>query len=269
MNPENLDGLLPSLAGILEEAGRTIVMPAWTANAAGRTKDDGSVVTETDTACQRWIADRLAAIMPDIPLLGEEMEPDVQEAKLRESSLLWCLDPLDGTSNFVAGIPFFGLSLALLERGTPMLAVVHDPVRRETFTAVRGRGCRLNERPVGASGPVRLGEAVGFVDFKRLPPRLAARLASVSPWRSQRNLGSCALEWAWLAAGRGAFIIHGGEKIWDFAAGGLLAFEAGAFCGDFEGADLFHPVRLSSPVLAAANAALAAQLKHELSSAPS
>jgi myo-inositol-1(or 4)-monophosphatase len=91
-------------------------------------------------------------------------------------------------------------------------------------------------------------------------PPLAAYVATQPAYHSQRNIGSCALEWAWLAAGRAHFIVHGGQKIWDFAAGSLLASEAGCSVGDFEGAPLFREQQLSSPVIAASNADLHGQL---------
>jgi len=80
-------------------------------------------------------------------------------------------------------------------------------------------------------------------------------------YRSQRNIGSCALEWAWLAAGRGHFIVHGGEKIWDFAAGSLIASEAGCTVTDLSARPLFPRGSLSSPVLAACNQTIHAQLE--------
>lgn len=89
-------------------------------------------------------------------------------------------------------------------------------------------------------------------------------MATKPAYRSQRNLGSCALEWAWLAAGRGHFIIHGGEKLWDFAAGSLLAREAGSIVGDFSGDSLFPCDTLSSPILAACNRSVHASLKGQL-----
>ncbi len=250
-----------AIAALLAEAGRAIVLPGFAHAGSdqrgpdGR-KADGSVVTETDERCQQWLADRLRRLHPGIPLLGEEMPEADQRAMLARGGRCWCLDPLDGTSNFVAGIPCFALSLALIEDGRPLAAWIHDPVRGETFHAERGRGASLNGQPLAARAPRRLAEAVGFLDFKRLSPALAARFATNAPARSLRNLGSCALEWAWLAAGRGAFIVHGGEKLWDFAAGCLLVEEAGGIATDFAARPLSAKGELASPVLAAANAGI-------------
>ncbi len=249
------------IAALLAEAGRDILLPAFARAGEGRSKADGSIVTETDERCQQWLTERLRRLHPGVPLLGEEMPEVEQLAMLARGGRCWCLDPLDGTSNFIAGIPCFALSLALIEDGRPVAAWIHDPVRGETFHAEKGSGARLNGAPVRARSPRRLGEAVGYLDFKRLPGPVAARLAARAPARSLRNLGSCALEWAWLAAGRGAFIVHGGEKLWDFAAGALLAEEAQGIAGDFSGRPLAEKGELASPVLAAANAEIHRQIK--------
>ena len=107
-------------------------------------KDDGSVLTEADLAANQAITDYLQAHYPEIPLLSEEMEEAEQQRLLNESSLLWCLDPLDGTSNFASGIPLFATSLALFQDGKVVLAITYDPVRDELFTASLGGGAYLN-----------------------------------------------------------------------------------------------------------------------------
>jgi len=246
------------LSALLDGCGRTILLPAWQERPGGNIKADGSIVTATDLACQELLAAELAKIDPTIPLLGEEME-EAEQLHLIGSERCWCLDPLDGTSNFATSNPGFAISLALIERGAPQLALILDPARRELFAAVRGYGATLNGLPIHASSEVRLPASLGAIDFKRLAPELAMRLAVSRNYRSQRNIGSCALEWGWLAAGRLQFIVHGGEKLWDYAAGSLIAGEAGCAVGDFQGAPLPFD-RLSSPIAAAANVRLQEQL---------
>lgn len=203
-------------------------------NRIGHTiKADGSLLTEADLAVDRRLRAALARHWPGIGFLSEEMTASEQHALLADSSRpLWCLDPLDGTSNFAAGMPLFAISLALLEAGQPRLAVTYDPIRDECFSATRGAGAWLHhaggeERLKGLHFDVPLSRVVALVDLKRLPRALASRLAHEPPYSSQRNLGSCALEWAWLAAGRGHVYLHGGQKLWDLAAGILLLSEAG------------------------------------------
>jgi myo-inositol-1(or 4)-monophosphatase len=250
-----------AVAELLDEVGRDILLPAFAAeDNATEMKRDGSVVTETDLQCQAFIRRRLLTLDPDIRFLGEEMAESEQQACLNQGGRFWCVDPLDGTSNFTADFPCFASAVALIEDGQPVLACIHDPVRGETFEAVAGTGARLNGRPMHASHAHALKQAVGFIDFKRLPEALRLALAGGKAYRSQRNIGSCALEWAWLAAGRGQFIIHGGQKLWDFAAGSLLAAEAGAVTTNFAGADPFAGARLVSSIVSGANAPLHAAL---------
>ncbi len=254
---------------LLREAGKRILMPAFQhQSSTARTKSDGSIVTDTDLECQRFIHQELAVSHPDIGFLGEEMAEEKQLACLKKSNRFWCLDPLDGTTNFVTSFPAFGTSLALVENGRPVLACIHDPIRDETFSAIRHEGAWLNGQPLCARSGKPLSEAVGFIDFKRLHHDLAIRLVTEKCCRSQRNLGSCALEWAWLAAGRAQFIIHGSEKLWDYAAGWLLAEEAACSASDFNQRRPFPAKHLGSSIAAASSPALHRQLLSLLNVGP-
>lgn len=259
--------ILKSVETLLQEAGDSIIMPAWNSALDVRTKSDGSNVTEADLACQHLIETRLQRLYPDIGFLGEEMESETQLTCLHGESRYWCVDPLDGTSNFIAGIPAFAASLALIEHGEPVIACVYDPVRAETFSAIKDQGAWLNGSPLTVRNSSTLAEAVGYIDFKRLSGKIAARFATEKIYRSQRNIGTCALEWAWLAAGRGQFIVHGGQKLWDFSAGSLLASEAGCSIGDFKGTPLFPCEKLTSPIIAAVSKAIHSDLISHLEEA--
>lgn len=190
-------------------------------------KGDGSLVTDADLAVQARLIEQLAVAWPGIPLMGEEMGPEEQRA-LAASDCYWCLDPLDGTTNYSAGLPYFALSLALVVEGRSALGIVYDPVRHECFRAERGRGAWLNDEPLRLHpGPASLKECIAIVDLKRLTPELAVQLSNRPPYRSQRCFGAIALEWCWLAAGRAHLNLHGGQKLWDYAAGQLIFSEAG------------------------------------------
>lgn len=253
--------MLDETAAILESAGKSILLPAFAElDKTGNRKADGSVVTATDVACQTRIREALSAAWPDIAFLGEEMNANEQQSCLQNGGRYWCLDPLDGTTNFVASFPVFALSLALMENNQPQLACIHDPIRGETFTARKNSGAQCNGAPVTAKATATLAEAVGFVDFKRLDEPLRRHFSAPGVFRSQRNIGSCALEWAWLAAGRAQFIIHGGEKIWDYAAGALIAAEAGCTVSDFDDDSPFMLGKSCSPILATASSALHREL---------
>ncbi len=253
----------------LQQAGQRILLPMF-ARQSGidrQRKADCSIVTEADVQCQAWLRERLRACAEqwfpssDVGFLGEEMESAEQLRCARAGGVYWCIDPLDGTGNFAGNIPLFAISLALMQDGRPCMAWIHDPIRQETFTAVRGRGACLNgNRLAGTRLATTLEEATGFVDFKRLPADVRRDLAAPGVYRSQRNLGSCALEWAWLAASRGAFIVHGGQRLWDYAAGVLLCEEVGGVVSDFHGASPFSSSNLRSGIVAAADAGLHREL---------
>ena len=205
------------------------------------TKLDGSVITEADLAMQSRLQMELRQRWPAFALLGEEMDPQTQQQLLRKPGTgLWCLDPLDGTGNFAAGIPFFAVSLALIVDGEVAAGIVFDPVRDECFSALRGRGAWYNDERLDApSTPKALTAAMAIVDFKRLPADLIRALAAQAPYRSQRSFGSVALDWCWLACGRCHIYLHGGQKLWDYAAGQLILRESGGSGGlldDYGGA---------------------------------
>ena len=219
---------LDVLADIVRRAAREELLPRFN-RVAREHKADGSVLTEADLAIDARLRRELAERWPEIAFLSEEMEAAEQQALLAATERpLWCLDPLDGTSNFAAGIPFFGVSLALLSDGQVELGLIYDPIRDECFTSRRGAGAwlngqRLHTAPIG----LPLKQCIALIDLKRLSPALRQRLIETPPYQSQRNFGSCALEWAWLAAGRGHLYLHGGQKLWDLAAGTRLFAEAG------------------------------------------
>jgi myo-inositol-1(or 4)-monophosphatase len=232
---------LDRLQRLVVEAAREELVPRF-AHASARRKADNSIVTEADFAMQRRLTAALREQWPGIPLLGEEMEAAEQEQLLAASDAgLWCLDPLDGTSNFAAGLPFYAVSLALLRDGEVDLGIIYDPAREECFTARRGEGAWLNGARLGNRRPEPpLSRGIALVDFKRLPTALAARMATEPPYRSQRSFGSVALEWCWLAAGRAHVYLHGKQKLWDYAAASLILAEAGGRAVTLEGETVFR-----------------------------
>ena len=205
-------------------------------------KVDGSIVTEADHAMQDRVQKELASHWPEHDFLGEEMSGHEHQALTASGRQgLWILDPLDGTSNFAAGVPFFSVSLALLIDGRPEIGLVYDPIRDECFVAQRGRGSWLNGLSMGTAVPVHLPleRTIAVVDFKRLDRALAAKLGAEPPYGSQRNFGSSALDWCWLAEGRFHVYLHGGQKLWDYAAGILILTEAGGQAVTLDGEEVF------------------------------
>jgi myo-inositol-1(or 4)-monophosphatase len=222
-------------------------------------KADGSWVTTTDTAIQQALRDGLAARFPEHGFLGEEMPVAAQEAAWREcldGRPTWVVDPLDGTSNFRMGFPVFSVTVALLVGGRTHFGVVFDPSRNETFHATRGQGAFLDDAPLalGADEAQPLANSLATVDFKRLPADIATRLACEPPYASQRSIGSVALDWCWVAAGRVQVYVHGKQKLWDYAAGQLILQEAGGASGQLDG-EIDHPDQPLEPLPRSAVAA--------------
>jgi len=213
------------------------IMPRYL-KVAHQHKSDGSFCTDADIATQTALTRKLQAIC-NVPVLGEEMqEAEQQEIWRTARDGLWCVDPIDGTSNFVHGLPYFAVSVALLRDGKSVLGVVYDPVADEMFAAESGKGAYLNGGKLfGRIAVEKMSQALANVDLKRLDTRLAAMLATRPPCASQRNFGASALDWCYTAAGRYDLYLHGGQKLWDYAAGALILSETGGYACCIESDD--------------------------------
>lgn len=230
---------LSLLKNIIITAAKEELLPRFT-KVERLHKVDGSILTEADLAAQNAIAGQLQLHWPDTVFLGEEMTADEQAKLLQSDRPVWCLDPLDGTSNFAAGIPFFCVSLALIQNGRVSLGIVYDPVRDECFAANQELGATINGEPLVIQKiGLTLKQATAIVDFKRLTPELATRIVSDIPYASQRSFGSVALDWCWLAMGRGHVYLHGRSSIWDYAAGNFIFSQAGGYSCTLEGDSIF------------------------------
>lgn len=248
---------LKALRGMLRGVAQQEVLPRF-ADVQRHTKLDDSIVTEVDIALQRRLQVELARVWPEFDFLGEEMSGREQEKLTSSPNGLWCLDPLDGTSNYAAGVPYFAVSLALLIEGRAELGLVYDPVRDECFMAQRGRGAWLNGLSLGTRVALDtpLKRCIAAIDFKRLAAPLAARLASTPPYGSQRNFGASSLDWCWLADGRFHVYLHGGQKLWDYAAGCLILSETGGHSQTLAGEPVFTLALAPRSVVAARDRAL-------------
>ena len=214
-------------------------------------KDDGSVITPADLAMQNRLEKELKQHWPMYDILGEEMTEVDQQAVIEKdasndnghnSSGYWCVDPLDGTSNYAAGLPFFSVSIALIIDKKQYLGLIYDPVRDEMFTAIHGQGAYLNGERLEYS-PQETSEkkpVVAEIDLKRLPESLAVKLVTERIFASQRNMGSSAIDWCWMAAGRFDVYLHGGQKMWDYAAGSLIFREAGGYSISLDNDEVFR-----------------------------
>lgn len=232
---------LDKLTEIIKTAAVRELLPRFARNTQ-QLKEDGSIVTVADLAMQQALQSVLSSRWPHIAFLGEEMTAEQQQTILQNSQHgVWIVDPLDGTSNFSQGIPCFAVSVALIQNGEIELGVVYDPVHDECFTARRGQGATLNGVRLRLQHLREIDRiTIALVDFKRLSFELARKLATQPPYKSQRSFGSVALDWCWIAAGRGDVSVHGKQKLWDYAAGYVILSEAGGFAATIEGEPVFN-----------------------------
>jgi myo-inositol-1(or 4)-monophosphatase len=201
-------------------------------------KGANDFVTEIDRSTEREIIQQLKKAYPDHGFLGEEGGASGNP----KAEYRWIIDPLDGTTNFVRGIPHFAVSIACEYRGQLEHAVVLDPIRREEFTASRGRGAQLNGRRIRVSGRKSLdGALIGTgIPFQsrgeqHIPAYMSSLQAIAEKTAGVRRAGAAALDLAYVAAGRLDAFWEIGLQPWDTAAGVLLIREAGGLVSDFNG----------------------------------
>ena len=194
-------------------------------------------VTEVDQASENIIIDTLLTAYPDHGILAEESG---QTRGNPQSEHIWIIDPLDGTTNFIHGFPFYCVSIALQSKGRIEQAVVYDPTRNDLFTSTRGRGAFMNDRRLRVSKRLNLEECLISTGFPFRPDDDYAtylQLASQVMKRTAglRRPGAAALDLAYVAAGFCDGFFELGLHPWDMAAGSLLITEAGGLVGNFTG----------------------------------
>ena len=221
-----------------------------------RRKQQNDFVSEVDDAAEDAIISTLRDAYPDHGFLGEE-----SGYKDRDAEYLWVIDPLDGTTNFLHGVPQYCVSIGLLQKGIPQQAVVFDPNRNELFTATRGVGAYLNDRRIRVSRTDKiedalLGTGFPFKEISNLDDYVRMLRNAMRTCSGVRRPGAAALDLAWVACGRYDGFWEMGLSPWDMAAGALLIREAGGLVGDFEGNEGF----LDKGRIVAANSKLFASL---------
>ena len=194
------------------------------------------LVSEADEAAQALIRSRLSAARPDDGFLGEEGGDDDGTSGLR-----WIVDPLDGTINFLFGIPQWAVSIAVEDDEGAIAGVVYDPMRDELWSAARGGPARCDGRPIEGSRKDDLSQAMVATGFGYDAAMRAAQgetVARLLPHvRDIRRLGSAALDLVWTAAGRYDVFYERGLNAWDLAAGGLICERAGLAVGELAATD--------------------------------
>lgn len=158
-------------------------------------KSDGSIVTEADLAMQQALTTALAERYPGVAMLGEEISEAKQLEVINSNDDYWCLDPVDGTTNFHATVPLFSISLGLINAGEVKLGIVYDPNRDEFFGAIKGQGLWINGARVAAPDqPRELGNCIAFIDFKRLTDAISTSLVLIP--RTNRSVISVPVHWS-------------------------------------------------------------------------
>jgi myo-inositol-1(or 4)-monophosphatase len=203
-----------------------------------RHKSPKDIVTEVDHLSEALILGAIREVFPDDGALAEES--GLTEGRNRR---VWVVDPLDGTVNYANGIPFFCVSIGLVVDGIPSVGVVRDPIRGETFAAVRGGRPTLDGRPIRAGAKPSMSDYVIALTIDG--PRLSERLGAIrDEIRVTRRLGSSALALAYVGCGRfDAFAQTHGLSLWDVVAAGLITERAGAVLTDATGGPWFDLAR--------------------------
>lgn len=209
-------------------------------------KSAKDVVTEVDHLSEALILDAIRSRFPGDAILAEESGGHVRHDGTAATALAgrtWVVDPLDGTINYANGIPFFCVSIALVVDGHPVVGVVRDPSRGESFAAAADGPALLDGRPVAASEKERLTDFV--VSLALAGQAVATRVRNVRKHiRVSRSMGAAALSLAYVANGRfDAFVQSAGLSTWDIAAAGLIAERAGARVTDLAGGPWFDLAR--------------------------
>lgn len=197
-------------------------------------KSSHEIVTQADKQAEKIILALLKKHTPQFQILSEE-----SGLHSHKSSWLWVVDPLDGTTNFRVHNPLFSVSIALYYKGNPQLGVVYAPYLNELFVAEKGKGATLNSKPVHVSKTSQLKKSFLTYCYGTHPKhmRMAVELYRYFKMKSvdMRQMGSAAIELAWVASGRTESIVIPGTHPWDAAAGVLLVTEAGGKTTDFRG----------------------------------
>jgi myo-inositol-1(or 4)-monophosphatase len=262
MAQTNLAAELTAAQALAQEAGRLQVRKRATLTVHGAKAHANDLVSDVDLASEALIADGLHAAFPADGLLAEEGSSSAGTSGRR-----WIVDPLDGTRNYITRAGPWSVCIALQERNDTVLAVVHDPAAAETFSAVRGVGASLNGEPITASDCSRLPEAIVGFSFNPSPEvkqAMAQIIPAMLPAVGDIRRIPSALHLSYLAAARFDAGLLLDTKVWDIAAGLLIAAEAGVVLSGPAGAPSPELIVAAGPALwtdfsAAAAAALPTQ----------
>lgn len=250
------------LADILAEAARSEILPRFNRLDAGAVRTKSStidLVTDADEAAERAISAELRRAFPQATIIGEEAaaaDPGLLDS-LGGAGLAFVVDPIDGTRNFAAGMPLFGVMAAAIVGGEVVAGAIHDPFGRNTALALRDGGAWLQDEN-GRMQALRVAKAAtaasemdGFVSITYLPEPLRSRItANLARLRSPANLRCAAHEYRLAASGHCQVLLYHKLMPWDHAPGWLIHREAGGFSAHFDGTP-YRPTRFDGGLLCA------------------
>ncbi len=232
------------LATRLSEVAGAMAIAAR-ATTRAKMKHDQSVVTETDLAIQAYVVAAIKEHFPGHAIIGEETpEGDCISLGAPSERYCWVIDPIDGTRNYVASFPCFGTSIAVLDRGTPVVAAVREHNTGRLVTAVAGGGTTLDGEPVSPSDSMALTEAIVAVPSSKEPLTVAVvQLLAATNGVVLRDMGATTIHLAMVGSGALAGAFGERAKLWDVAGGSLLVKEAGGVITGAFG-EPFFPISL-------------------------
>ncbi len=216
------------------------------------------LVTEVDVRIEKLIRRRILQHFPTHKIIGEEGGWD---KSIKDQDWFWIIDPIDGTTNFIQGLPLCCISIALWDNQGPLVGVVYNPATAVTYHAVRGRGAYKNAQKIKASSVVALEQSYGGVGWGRNTKSAATILpVFVTKMKKTRTLGSSAWETCLVADGTYDYFIQASVNIWDVGAAGLVVTEAGGKATTWDG----QPFTLESKNLLASGSGLHKKLLTEV-----
>ena len=234
---DQIESLLQSAKAIVKEAG-LLVLSYLDRKHEYVSKKDGSIVTEADVASEKELKEKLGALLPEAFFLAEESGVSGSQ----DSDYCWVIDPLDGTTNFAHGFPYFGINVALTYKDEPILGVTYNPIADELFYACKDGGAFMNGDKIAVSTqndlnkslaslaiPCRTKDCHEFYDITKI---LQDNIYTI------RKLGSASLDMAHVASGRLDAAVLKYVSWWDIAAGIVLIREAGGVISEFNGGSI-------------------------------
>jgi len=245
-DPETLQGVVNEMTRIAKSAG-TIISEAIAAHSNSKVHHKGAVdlVTDTDRQVETFIISELSKLYPGSLFLAEESVSQAEGTEVLTHEPTWIIDPIDGTTNFVHGFPFFCVSIGLAIGRSVVAGVIYNPNFQELFRAVRGQGAFLNDRAIKVSEASTIGTAViaTNVGYDRTPEGVEFMMSNfktllLNGAQSIRCGGSAAYEMCCVACGRLDAFYEKGIHAWDVAAGSIIVEEAGGVTRDMNGRPL-------------------------------